>query len=354
MKVGIFGDIHVYKHGSKSIFEDVAIDFIYAYTKLLLKWGIDTSWFLGDFFHIKSKLFVPTFIRVFDALENMTNSGIKSTFLIGNHDMPFMDSTEFSIMHSFRHYGEVVQQYQWKDVDNCRVHFLSYTHQLPSFDMSKTKKNVLIAHLDVKGFSMDGQISEEGFDAAQLKDFDLVISGHYHKHQFLGNIVYCGSPYQTRYSERFDGKGFMVFDTLDASWEFKRYEASPTFQEVSIVDIDESKVKGKFIRIKTIKGDAGLPALKAKLLDAGAYSVDFIYEASETTANLESVGELNMGDLGTLASNYLDAMITQNLMDDPIQGMLASGEVTRDEILDVFKEINEAVLTGWTAKEEMA
>jgi DNA repair exonuclease SbcCD nuclease subunit len=353
MKVGLFGDIHIYKHLSKAIFEDVAIQFIYDYTKFLKKEGITTSWFLGDFFHIKSKLFVPTYIRAIEALEAMKNDGIDSVFLIGNHDMPFLDSTDFSIMHSFKQFGEVIPDYNWKDIDNVRVHFLSYTHQLPEFEMSKTKKNVLFTHLDVKGFSMDGQISEHGFEANQFKQFELVISGHYHKHQFMGNIIYCGSPYQTRYSERFDDKGFMIFDTLDCSWEFKKYEAAPVFQEVSITDVEDSDVRGKFIRIKTTKDATDLPKLKDKLMAQGAYSVDFIYEASETkTKNLDTVEDLNMGDLGTLANQYFDAMLDQKLFDDPIMGMLDSAELVKQDFMDIFKEINEAVLTNWTAKDE--
>jgi predicted phosphodiesterase len=346
MKRAQYGDIHIYKHLSKSIFEDIALKFLYDFTDEMVAQGISVVDFLGDFFHIKSKLYVPTFIRAQEALDYMKAKGLQQTFLIGNHDMPFLDTTDFSIMHSFKPYGRVIPDYEWEDVGDTRIHHLSYTHVLPAFKMGK-HKNVLLTHLDIKGFSMDGQIAQEGFDRKVFHKFDLVISGHFHKHQFMDNILYVGSPYQTRYSERFDDKGYVIWDTEDLSWEFKTYSKSPVFQEVNLTALDDKSVVGNFIRIKTTPNATDLPKIKERLLAAGAHSVDFIYESSQAAGTLEVVESLSMGSNEKLAEQYIDAMIEQGLLDKSVLDLIEDGTLTKEELIAEFGDIKEAFLTGW-------
>ena len=213
MKFALISDLHVYKHLSRTIFEDTAIKFLYDFANYCKDEKITNVVFLGDWFHVKSKIYVPSYIRSIEALQYMKNMGINFHFIIGNHDMPLLNSTDFSIIHSFSQFGKVITDYEWIDDGDTRLHFLSYTQELPTFEIRDDGKNILFGHLDILNFSMDGIVCREGFSTADFTAFDQVFSGHFHKHQSIGNICYVGSPYQTRYSERFDSKGFITFDT---------------------------------------------------------------------------------------------------------------------------------------------
>jgi DNA repair exonuclease SbcCD nuclease subunit len=347
----LFGDLHVYKHLSRTVFEDTAVQFIYDIANYCSSNKIDNIIFLGDFFHVKSKIYVPAYIRSMEALEYIKKLGIKIHFIIGNHDMPLLNSTEFSIIHSFSPFGCVVKDYEWFDIGNDRLHFLSYTNELPEFEYKNDGKNILFGHLDILDFSMDGIICREGFNKTDFKKFDQVFSGHFHKHQSIGNICYVGSPYQTRYSERFDDKGFIEYDT-EKSWKFNIYSKAPKFKEIDISEFDTKDVAGNFIRIKTHKDNTDLNSIKQTIIDAGAQTVDFIFEKEENDGELNIIEDLSMGSLDQLASDYFDNVKENSLFDSSIQELLDADELSKEDFIKIFNDIKDADLTGWKPEDE--
>lgn len=350
-KVALFGDLHVYKHLSRTVFEDTAVQFLYDFADYCKANGIKQFIFLGDWFHVKSKIYVPAYIRSMEALEYMKKLGLKMHFLIGNHDMPLMNTTDTSIIKSFHHYGKVINDYDWIDDGDTRLHLLSYTHELPDFELGKGK-NILFGHLDILNFSMDGIVCREGYDRNQFDIFDQVFSGHFHKHQSIGNICYVGSPYQTRYSERFDAKGFITLDTQSIDWEFKIYEDAPQFKEIDIDDFTTTEVEGNFVRIKTHKDNNDLTRIKQELLDAGAQAVDFIFEKEEIKGELNVVEDLSMGSMDELASDYFDNVKENKLFEKDVVELLESEALSKEEFIAGFNEIKDAHLTGWKPEDE--
>lgn len=352
MKIGIFGDLHVYKHASKKIFEDTAINFLQEFLSYCKRNKIKKVIFLGDWFHIKTKLYVPSFIRSIDVLKEFKKNNIDITFLIGNHDMPYMTSTDFSIVHAFEPYGKVVPLYDWEDVDNYRFHYLSYTHELPNFERNG-KKDILFGHLDVQNFVMEnGFTCKDGFTAKDFLSFERVFSGHFHKHQIRENIIYVGSPYQTRYSERNESKGFVVLDSDDASWEFVEYDSAPEFKEVDSEDIDETNVSGNFIRVKTYNNNKNLNEIKERLLSLGAESVDFIFEDEDSDKELTIIEDLTIGSMKDIADSYWDMMKDNDMFEKDIQQLLKEDNVEKSSFMDVFQEIENAYLEGWKPEDE--
>jgi DNA repair exonuclease SbcCD nuclease subunit len=350
-EIALFGDLHVYKHLSRTIFEDTAIQFLYDFADHCKENGIKKFIFLGDWFHVKSKIYVPAYIRSMEALEYMKKLGIEMYFLIGNHDMPLMNTTDTSIIKSFHHYGKVINDYDWIDDGDTRMHLLSYTHELPEFEMGDSK-NILFGHLDILNFSMDGIVCREGFDRNQFDVFDQVFSGHFHKHQSVGNICYVGSPYQTRYSERFDDKGFIVLNPETAGWKFEVYSHAPKFKEVDIDDFKPEDVEGNFVRIKTHKDKSDLAKIKQDLLDAGAQTVDFIFEKEEVEGELNVLEDLSMGSMDELASDYYDNVKENKLFEKDITELIDSGELAKEDFSKVFNDIKEAHLIGWKPEDE--
>lgn len=351
-KTILFGDLHVYKHLSRTVFEDTAIQFLYDLADYCVKNKIKNFTFLGDWFHVKSKIYVPSYIRSLEALEYFKKKKIKMRFLIGNHDMPLLHSTDYSIIHSFRQYGEVIEDYEWYDEGDTRIHLLSYTHELPDFEMKEDGKNVLFGHLDILNFSMDGIICREGFDRDQFKEFDQVFSGHFHKHQSVGNIAYVGSPYQTRYSERYDDKGWIVFDSNDLDWKFEMYEKAPKFKEVDINNFNPQEVAGHFVRIKTHKDNADLHTIKQQLIDAGAQTVDFIFEKQEVDGELNVIEDLSMGSMDELAGDYFDNVKENDLFEQNVKDLIDDSKLTKEDFMKAFNEIKEAHLIGWKPEDE--
>jgi len=349
----MFSDLHVFAHLSRSQFEDIAIDFLYYLLKYSKSNKIERIFFLGDWFHIKNKLYVPPFIRSIEVLRLFKEAGIDITFLIGNHDAPQMNTTDNSIMYAFQEFGKVIPLYEWEDIDDIRFHLLSYTNELPKFELTNNKANILLGHLDIKNFVMESGMScQEGFNIQSFKNFDMVYSGHFHKHQINNNVVYIGSPYQTRYSERFDQKGFIELDTKTADWKFIEYNSAPTFKEIDIEEYDEENVKGNFIRIKTHKGNDNLPDIKNKFLELGAESVDFIFEDEEETNELNMIEDLTTGSIQELSSAFYDNILENDLFPKGIKTLLDADKIDKNDFMFIFKDIEESHLAGWKPEDD--
>ena len=351
MKILLFGDLHIYKHLSISVFEDVAQSFLFYLLEYCQKNQITKIVFLGDWFHVKNKLYVPSFIKSIETLRIFRENKIDITFLIGNHDMPQMNTTDHSIMYAFQEYGKVIPFYEWEDIGDLRLHYLSYTKELPDFNLSN-KHNILFGHIDVKNFVMESNfLCHDGFDFSDFEKFDSVFSGHFHKHQVKKNITYVGSPYQTRYSERNDDKGFIVYDTDALNWKFEIYKDAPKFKEVGIDDYNPNDIKGNFVRIKTHKTNDNLNEIKNTLLALGAETVDFIFEDSNEEKELNMIEDLTMGSMKELASAYWDEVKQQDMFDESIKLLIEKERIKKSDFMEIFSEIEEASLSNWKSED---
>jgi len=179
-----------------------------------------------------------------------------------------------------------------------------------------------------------------------------VISGHFHKHQVRGNIIFVGNPYQTRFSERSDKKGFIVFETQSRVWKFVSYDEAPVFKEIDSEATEEKLIKGNFLRVRVSKDSDDLTAIKNRLLSMGAQDVDFVFEDSSEQKELNIIEDLTMGSMKELAATYYDNIVESKAMPIEIQAYLDSEETTKDSVMAMFDEIETAFLTGWKLKED--
>lgn len=86
--------------------------------------------------------------------------------------------------------------------------------------INETDAKICFGHLELKGFeSNGGTILDSGLDSSIFSRFALVVSGHIHKRQTNGNILYLGSPLQTSWADFDITKGFYIFDTV--TWELE-------------------------------------------------------------------------------------------------------------------------------------
>jgi len=356
MKIALFSDLHIYSHFGMQQFEDIAANFLIHLLDYCKSNQIEKVAFLGDFFHVKNKLHVLPFIRAIDILRDFKKANIDITFLIGNHDCPQMDTTDHSIIYAFKEYGTVVPLYEWDDIGDTRIHYLSYTHELPKFEILSKENNILFGHLEINSFTMEGNyVCDNGMSISSFSMFDKVFSGHFHKHQIKENVVYIGSPYQTRFSERFDDKGFIVLDTDTTQWKFVKYRDAPVFKEIMIEDIDKlsmEEMKGNFIRVRTHKNNLDLPKIKEKLLLEGIESVDFIFDdKNNDSRELNVVENLSLGSIKDLASSYWDNVQESDLFPLEIKEILGT-DITKEDFMNTFNEIENAHLTSWKPTEE--
>lgn len=317
MKVVIYADLHLYNHHKLLVNSETALRFLTYLKTYCLENNINTIVNAGDFFHTKARAYAPHVIQALLRLKDISKAGLTQYMIVGNHDMANPNNTMNSIVFVFSDYAKIIPDYYFIDYENVRVHFLSFNHNLfENFIIAEEKKNVLIAHLDIVKFIMpNGFIATTGFKMSDFSEFDLVITGHYHKHQSRGNIVYIGSPYQTSFAERDQPHGFLIFDTDDVSWEFIEYNDAPKYKIITVKnlkDINESDVVSNFVKVKLLNHKISKSKLRDTLFDIGAVSVDVI--PPEDVKEIEKYYDKVFGDEPSeVASAYLNSISNLDL-----------------------------------------
>lgn len=101
---------------------------------------------------------------------------------------------------------------------------------------------VCMGHLELKGFEMyKGAVIDAGLSHEMFKNFDMVMSGHFHHKSSRDNIHYLGAPYEMTWSDYNDDRGFHIFDT--ETKELTYYKNPYTmFNKVYYDDLEGEKV----------------------------------------------------------------------------------------------------------------
>jgi hypothetical protein len=169
--------------------------------------------FLGDFFdtvYRRGTIPVDMLNTLLEFFEKEWK--VPMVMIPGNHD--YIDASEKEhALEPFRHASDnicvldkpiVLGNVLWvpwkRDNDELRALFKKFEGQ---FDC-------IFGHFDVIGAHVNNNTASDR--GLKKDDFPCqVISGHYHKPQTTGNVVYIGSPYQTSMSEAGQSKRFINF-----------------------------------------------------------------------------------------------------------------------------------------------
>lgn len=247
----------------------------------------------GDLFHDRKAISLDVLHATRDVLNKY--SDINLLLNVGNHDQ-FLRRGEINSMsvcngpHTKIFQKECITEEVYGDVVFYIIPFIEDSERFKELvketPIQEGKVNILLMHQGVDGALLAKNSKAKGKIALsdlRLYDFDLVLSGHYHKPQQMAeNFFYIGSPYEIDEGEAGDEKRFLVLSNEpcqgDVIWEgkglklsaipvlgmpkhlkfnsLKEYEESPYFNErhfVSVVckddiDIRESRKMG----IKTL------------------------------------------------------------------------------------------------------
>ena len=81
--------------------------------------------------------------------------------------------------------------------------------------------DLILGHFEIAGFEMHAGVeSTHGMDTSSLHQYELVMSGHFHKKSQKGNIMYLGSQMEFTWADADDPKYFHVLD-----WDTGEVEA---------------------------------------------------------------------------------------------------------------------------------
>jgi len=142
----------------------------------------------------------------------------QSFFLVGNHDMPLLNTSEVNGLEAFALVNKTIKVIERPTVlrDFLLVPYMHLSKALQTVLETYNKYDrikMAVLHAEVKGAMLHpGMSSANGFDTTALR-FSIV-SGHLHAPHNIhgGRVTYVGSPWQTSMAESGQRKRFLVFD----------------------------------------------------------------------------------------------------------------------------------------------
>lgn len=182
--------------------------------------------------------------------EKLSSSKKRFVMLVGNHDYFNLECKDHSLKVFKKLENVEVVDGLYKFPENPALYAIPYIHDQE--DIKKTfkkipKDSILLAHLDVKGFDYgNGFICEEGITTRSLSKFKKVISGHFHKYQEKGKLVYLGTPFSHSFGESGQEKYIAAMDLETGDLDLLR---TPFPRHVTIeVDCDDlaARPEGSF------------------------------------------------------------------------------------------------------------
>lgn len=137
------------------------------------------------------------------------------TYVLGNHDFYKPDSSKYHALQTLK--GDpnfnVIDDTTIKD----EITYVPYIHNYREFPRISTP--ICVAHQTFIGCDYGYYRPDVGVDADKV-EAEIIISGHIHKRQMFGKVIYPGTPFAQSISDINQSKGVMLFDTNTYKYKF--------------------------------------------------------------------------------------------------------------------------------------
>jgi len=271
MKYLIAGDLHIGNNKNNPAFFKTSLQYADWIKNICLEKGINTIIQLGDVFHNREMVHVPTINCAHDFFEKLSDYQIH--IVVGNHDALYNNTSDVNSLKLLKNWPNITLHEKVGVLDNmCFCGWGTKLEDIPD------TSDVVFGHFDIKGFEMNAyKISEHGFTASNLMEkCKMLFSGHYHKPQMRfydkKPLIYSGSAYQLNWGESGEKKYVYILDSESLQFEMIENTISPKF--VKIKDASQTdEIKNNFVSIEIDKVE-DLPKIETQLKNAKC--LDFI------------------------------------------------------------------------------
>lgn len=167
---------------------------------------------LGDTFHDHAVLRSELLKEFQDHVHYITfNCGKPYWYVLGNHDQYKPKDNKYHALQTFNMNGfRVFDKPEFVTLDSGPVSIVPYVQNFDDFP--KQTYPICITHNTFIGADYGFKREDAGVDAGKISA-DIIISGHIHKRQSFGKVVYPGTPFAHSASDVDQTKGLLLFDT---------------------------------------------------------------------------------------------------------------------------------------------
>lgn len=230
-KVACFTDIHFGLKGGSRIHNQDCEDFVTWFCETAKKEGAETCIFLGDWHHNRSTTDVSTMNYTVSNLERLNNSFEKVYIITGNHDMFYKDKREIHSLEFGRLFPNITLVNE--ALTEGDVTIMPWLIADEWKHVEKLKSRYIFGHLELPSFYMNAMVQMPDHGQLQSNHFvnqEYVFTGHFHKRQERGNIVYMGNAFPHNYADAGDDERGMMLLEWGGKPEYKAWPDQPVFR----------------------------------------------------------------------------------------------------------------------------
>lgn len=241
-KAACFTDIHFGLKSNSSTHNQDCEDFVDWYIQKAKEEGCDTGIFMGDWHHNRNSLNITTMDYSLRALEKLGQSFSQFYFFPGNHDLYYKDKRDIHSVEFGKYIPGITVVHH--PITEGNVTLCPWLVNEEWKSIAKRKGKYIFGHFELPLFYMNAMVQMPDHGEIQLdhfQHFELGFSGHFHKRQRRGNMIYIGNAFPHNYSDAWDDdRGMMVLewgeDPVYHSWPDQ-----PTFRTIKLSQlIDEA------------------------------------------------------------------------------------------------------------------
>lgn len=210
---------------------------------------IDYVGFLGDWNENRSSLNVATLNYSYRGAKLLNELGMPVYFVIGNHDLYHRHTREVHSIVPFAEFDNFIiidEPTVVEEIERTAL-FSPFLFNDEYADMVEYLKiPVWFGHFEFKGFLVTGYSIRmpTGPNPKDFKGPRHIISGHFHKRQEEGNIIYMGNCFPMDFGDAGDNKrGMMTYDNVAQTREFIDWPDCPKYISIALTSLLEGTVK---------------------------------------------------------------------------------------------------------------
>jgi DNA repair exonuclease SbcCD nuclease subunit len=332
-KAAVFTDIH-YGLKSNSLQHNTdCSNFVEWFIATAKAEGCETCFFLGDYNHHRSSINIQTLQYGLKGLERLSESFQHVYFIAGNHDLFYRDKRDVHSVEWAKHLPNVTIIDNWFEGGDVVIAPWLCGDDWRQLEHKRGK--YLMGHFELPHFILNAMIEmpDHGeLQTSHVGQFDYVFSGHFHKRQQKGNVIYVGNAFPHNYSDvNDDARGMMILE-WDKKPEFRTWADAPKYRIYSLSEIldrpEELLLNNSYIKVNLD-------------IDLSFEEAAFIRETLVPQYSLREMTLIPMkADLETDSTDYtntafesVDAIIQKQIEE------LQEGSFEKKLLLDIYNSI---------------
>jgi DNA repair exonuclease SbcCD nuclease subunit len=233
----IFTDIHFGMKNNSRIHNIDCEEFIIWMIEEAKKRNIKKCLFLGDWHHNRASINVSTLNYTTSNLQRLNDSFDEVIMITGNHDLYYREKREIHSVPMVDKYPNIRMINDGMLVeDDCA--FVPWLVEDEHKKLKELNVKYIFGHFELPHFFMNAMVQMpdhgHGLKPDDLRKAEKVFSGHFHKRQTRGNIIYPGNCFPHNYADAWDDDRGITFLKWGQEPEFVNWPDAPKYRTLNL------------------------------------------------------------------------------------------------------------------------